>query len=350
MESFLLATSTRAADAAPAGAPREIVLGSSKLAMAAGVVDTPADTHDAGSLQRRTSEKAAALLASARAKPAGGTETAASVEVAFESLSSSAQVLAQASRTFYLLVSMDPSAADLQGGERDYEKAICTFDSWARALLSVVLPAARKRVGTACWRVLQGVLTVLQRGASLQATDVGPVEEAVSALASLEVSGAASCKRALRDSSSLVADALRELRESIDEELAEVAEAGADEDEPALLTNAAVTTPLIALLQGTVDSLDLSASTAVDQAEADVALNVLITCAQAVAAQVDTLVCACDDEELDGVQEHAASLARLLGKLHSVLAAKCGLKEHEGRKRLEASIESSNATLRALPA
>jgi hypothetical protein len=272
--------------------------------------------------------------------------------VAYDTLNKAAQLLAQSSRTFYFLVSTKPSAADLQGGERDYEKAIVTFDSWARALLSVMLPAARKRVCTACWRVLQGVLTILERSskASVQPSDVGLVEEAVRALATLEVSGAGACKQALQNASRLVADALRELRESVDEALAEAAdeEGNAFEDEATVLTDSAVTTPLIALLQGTLDSLALATTTALDQAAPDLALNPLITCAQAMAAQVDTLVSACDDEELEAVLEHAAALGKLLGKLHSVLADQCALKEHEGRKALETSIEFSRASLRSL--
>ena len=46
--------------------------------------------------------------------------------------------------------------------------------------------------------------------------------------------------------------------------------------------------------------------------------------------------------------EHASSLGKLLSKLHSVLADQCALKEHEGRKVLEASIEFSRASLRSL--
>ena len=66
------------------------------------------------------------------------------------------------------------------------------------------------------------------------------------------------------------------------------------------------------------------------------------------AAQVDTLVSACDDEELEAVLEHAAALGKLLGKLHSVLADQCALKEHEGRKALETNIEFNRASLRSL--
>ena len=327
------------------------MLGMSKLAIAAGIIDHPAKKQEVDSLHGRTSERAAELLALIRAMPARGSETPASVAVAFDTLNKAAQLLAQSSRTFYFLVSTKPSAADLQGGERDYEKAIVTFDSWARALLSVMLPAARKRVCTACWRVLQGVLTIIERSskASVQPSDVGLVEEAVSALATLEVSGAGACKQALQNASRLVADALRELRESVDEALAEAAdeEGSAFEDEATVLTDSAVTTPLIALVQGTLDSLALATSTALDQAASELALNPLITCAQAMAAQVDTLVSACDDEELEAVLEHASSLGKLLSKLHSVLADQCALKEHEGRKVLEASIEFSRASLRS---
>jgi hypothetical protein len=56
------------------------------------------------------------------------------------------------------------------------------------------------------------VLTILERSskASVQPSDVGLVEEAVRALATLEVSGAGACKQALQNASRLVADALRD--------------------------------------------------------------------------------------------------------------------------------------------
>merc|ERR1712146_442153 len=104
------------------------------------------------------------------------------------------------------------------GGERDFYKTLALYDSWARALLSVILPVARKPVGTACCAVLQAVITLTTRASTpdlLQASDVGHLQEAVAALKTLETSGAACCKRIVRDNKAMMADALRELRESI---------------------------------------------------------------------------------------------------------------------------------------
>ena len=124
-----------------------------------------------------------------------GAETPASVAVAYDSLGKAAQNLAQASRSYYLLCQSEPTTDHLSGGERDFEKAIDMYDSWVRALLSVVLPACRKKIGSACVLVLSSTAALAARTAkspsSVKASDMGPLDAAVSAIEKLEVSGAA---------------------------------------------------------------------------------------------------------------------------------------------------------------
>ena len=308
-------------------------------------------------LHARCAERLEQLQTISRSKPgaaaASASATTASAETAHESLTKAGALLAQAVRTFYMLLQSDPVHSHVEGGERDLEKAVVTYDSWARALLSVVLPAARKSVGAACCMVLHGVVTFTERAktpASLRAADVGPVEDAVKKLSELETSGGACTRRMLRESRSIIADALRELGESIAEVRDEAAgdDDDDDDDEPSLLANPAVASALEALLRGTVSSLDLAVA-AVERPQATAVLTMLITCARAASTQVDTLVCAADEEDdLDVVRGHAASLSRVMLKLHQTLA-KCALDDDAGRAAVQAGIEGASAALRDVP-
>ena len=302
------------------------------------------------------------LVAICREKSnAPGSDSVESVDVAAEQLRTASEALCQAARLLYILMMGGaPSDAELTSCVRDLEKAAASYDSWARVVLACCLPAARRAIGPPCCQVLQCVCTFLTRAQSgpLQASDVGPIQEATASLASLETSPKACCRRLLQESGRLVADALRELRESIAEAQAEARGDGAqvgddddddddDDDEPALLARVAISAPLTRLLECVDGSIRLAEERGVERAEADVTLTMLITCGAASSEQVDTLVCAADDDDVDALREHASSLARLIKKINEVLSKRCGLDDDAARAKLDADAAAALDELRA---
>lgn len=310
-------------------------------------------------LHGRCEERLQALKLQMGAKVTAEGETSASVEVAHEKLVTAGKLLAQAGRVFYFLLQSSPSGEDIQGGERDLEKAIVVYDSWARTLMSVVLPVARKEIGNACCLVLKSVMVLTARTSkpsTVQSSDCGPLEEAVESLASLEVSGVGCCKKVLKQNAALIDDALRELRDSIaeanqsSERNPAIVDDDPDEDDEddadgnALLEDASVAAPLESLVCAALDSFELARRVSAE-ANAEIALTMLITCAQAASSEVDNLVCAADEEDGDGVRQHARSLARLLLKLHQVLSMHCGVGEDAQRVKLEAAVRRASDAL-----
>ena len=213
-----------------------------------------------------------------------------------ETLCKAGLALAQQARAFFFLMQDKPSEAHLEGCARDLEKAIELYDSWVGTLFSVVLPAVRKVVGGPCCLVLQATAVLVNKansGTEVTAPDVGRLQEAVDALPKLQTSASATAGRLMRESARLAADALRELRESIEEARAdgaieeeeddeEAAAAAEEEEEEELLGQASVAKPLERLIGAAGATLEVAADEAVgDASAADAVLTILITCAQA---------------------------------------------------------------------
>ena len=328
-------------------------------------------TSTLGTLSERLKAQHSTLVELSRAKsaptkPEEAEYALATTVVAHENLGKAGKSLCQAARALYFLLQDGPPPADqLAGCARDLEAAAALYDSWARALFAVVLPAVRKSIGPACCQVLHSTVTLVAaaHAGSLQPSDMGPMESACAMIEALETSASACCLRLVRESGQMVADALRELHESIAEAVASNGSGDEDddddddeekmpavgEDEEMLLSRPALSRPLTRLVVAMDSTLRLvDTSGAVYVADSDKALGMLITCAQLASERVDALVGAADEDDVDTLVEHGTSLAKLAAKTHQVLAANCaGLRELPERVALEAEPGAALEALRA---
>ena len=270
---------------------------------------------------------------------------------------------AQAARALHFLLQGAPSAATAVPCVVDFEKAALAYHSWARGLLAAVGPAARKLSTRPCAEVLQvaAQLAVKAAAAELAPPDVGQLERSVAALDSLPLSSHAAAAVLLPQCSLLVADAATELARAVDE----AAEGGGDfgeddgdddddDDDDELVAQPALTALLLALIRGAAAVLrcaerGLQAVAARDGSGGDDSkvAAALAAAADASSAQVDSLVCAVYEEARPAVGSYAASLGKLLAKVHQLLADKCGLAddaERAARRRARASRSRGVAT------
>ena len=276
----------------------------------------------------------------------------------------SSKGVAQAARALHFLLQGAPSAATAVPCVVDFEKAALAYHSWARGLLAAVGPAARKLSTRPCAEVLQvaAQLAVKAAAAELAPPDVGQLERSVAALDSLPLSSHAAAAVLLPQCSLLVADAATELARAVDE----AAEGGGDfgeddgddddddDDEPELVAQPALTAPLLALIRGAAAVLrcaerGLQAVAARDSSGGDDSkvAAALAAAADASSAQVDSLVCAVYEEARPAVGSYAASLGKLLAKVHQLLADKCGLADDAERAGAHAELEASLAGVAA---
>ena len=279
----------------------------------------------------------------------------------------SSKGVAQAARALHFLLQGAPSAATAVPCVVDFEKAALAYHSWARGLLAAVGPAARKLSTRPCAEVLQvaAQLAVKAAAAELAPPDVGQLERSVAALDSLPLSSHAAAAVLLPQCSLLVADAATELARAVDE----AAEGGGDfgeddgdddddddddDDEPELVAQPALTAPLLALIRGAAAVLrcaerGLQAVAARDGSGGDDSkvAAALAAAADASSAQVDSLVCAVYEEARPAVGSYAASLGKLLAKVHQLLADKCGLADDAERAAAHAELEASLAGVAA---
>jgi hypothetical protein len=299
-------------------------------------------------------------------KQKGGTvdasPTATPVGEAHASLCRAGEALAQQARNLHFLLQDGTTAEHAQGVARDLQKAVEMYDSWAGTLLSVAMAPVRKATGTPCALVLQTVSGLVSKAVvgHAQASDVGRVQETVDALKSLQMSGAATTAKLLRESAKLVLDAAREVREAA----AEAKEGGGsgayafgddvdggggdddDDDEDELLADEAVSAPLEQLVSATAEALLAAAADGVSSAS-DATLSMLITCGQTASTVVDSTVASAHEDDVGSVRKNAASLGKVVAKLHTVLAQRCGMEQHARRRELEAGAADGLKSLTA---
>lgn len=280
-------------------------------------------------LQQSLAARIARIQEATKSRSAPQTERVTTpVAEAHASLCSAGTALAQQARTFFILMQHAPSASDIEGCAREFTSAIDMYDSWAGALLSIVLPAVRKSIGAPLNLVLQttaGFVGKFVQGTGAVASDAGMIQEAVDALPKLETSAITATVRMLQQSGRLVADALRELKESIAEASGDGTEEeddamDEDEDESELLASAAVAEPLVRLVAAGGTSLDVAANDALGggadagdgAAGPDAAvLTMITTCAQAAATCVDSTVASAMEDDEAGLAAQAASLGKV---------------------------------------
>jgi hypothetical protein len=284
------------------------------------------------------------------------------VAEAHENVCKAGAALAQQARAFHFLFSGGPpSVSDAEGVARDLEKAITMYDSWVGTLLTLALPAVRKAAGGPCCLVLQSLSALVSKAVQgkAQAPDVGKLQEAVDALTKLQTSAAATAAKLLRESARLAADALREVKEAIAEAKGEGSgggfgmmdddeeEDGEDDDEE-LLADASISGPLEKLVSSAHELLLCTTDEGLKAPGASNAtLSMLITCGQAASTCLDSTVACAHEDDVKGLAAHAASLHKVLTKLHGILSQRCGMEQHERRLRLAAAFEVALAELTA---
>ena len=310
-------------------------------------------------------ERAARIVEFSKAKGVAGVngeDGRAQVAEAHASLNKAAEALAQQTRALHLLIGCAPSDDDLEGCIRDLAKAVELYDSWVGSLLQTALPFVRKAAGAPCALVLQALGAVLQKAAArtLQAADVGRVQEAVEAIKRLETKSVVVARQLLTQSAKLCADALREVHESIAEAKTSGGGAGklgaadeADEDEDAdadaeeeeeaeLLGSDAIGGPLESLIGSCAGMVDLACEAGVLQGASDKVLPLLITCAQATSTCIDSAVASAYEEDAAALSSHAQALGKIASRLHDALRDRCGVDAaHEARRAaLQAAMDA----------
>ena len=115
---------------------------------------------------------------------------------------------------------MEPSASEAASCVSDLEEAACVYTAWAAQLLTAAGPAERTLARPPLCQPLQCTLQIVKRARSpdsMLASDVAQLESVVGALKGLAMSGSAAAVRSLSLNEQLVRDAIRELKEAIEE-------------------------------------------------------------------------------------------------------------------------------------
>tara|TARA_B100000513_G_scaffold158154_1_gene75873 strand:+ start:15 stop:965 length:951 start_codon:yes stop_codon:yes gene_type:complete len=132
-----------------------------------------------------------------------------------EQLLQAARLLAQQSRTYYLLMTGKPSVADASGCTRELVHYALQYHTCARNLIAACPTSRSKRLSGPCFLPLQSVRSVLSAGGALRlrASEVGLVEEAINHLDQLPVAAGAAAAQRMRENAETIADARQELKQ-----------------------------------------------------------------------------------------------------------------------------------------
>lgn len=277
---------------------------------------------------------------------------------AHAALKKEAKAVAAQAKVMLFLVQSSPTAEDMLACASETAGMAVKLDSWARVLVSAVAPAARRLVGRPCMQVLETVVALIEKsaGGRTNAQDVAHVEKSCENLDELPVSTAAACSILLLDSHTMLCDAKSELDDSVREAAEEEAENG-EGDQMELLATPGVSKPLRRLVDGAVavvkaataaqGRIGVAAAKEGGEPLSEATCGVLIIIGQAVSTQVDSLICAAHEDSVESLAKYGNSLAKMLKKLHTVLADKCGMAEDADRRKLEEKLEKATLQLAA---
>ena len=243
-----------------------------------------------------------------------------------------ARALVQQTRATYFLEVMDAPQSEALACIADVEKAAALYVSWAKALLATVAPSVRKVAKAPCTRVVSTLKQLLDKAASrtLKAPDLALLEHASDALEKLPVRGTDAARGVLLKSEQLLADALDEAIKSIAEaqegDPNEDGDEDEDEDEEQELWGQPLFSgPTRTVLEAAGALLRIARDAGLAGCAEDKVAGMLGTCAQAASAQADALMVAMHEDDEAGVGSYAASVGKVVGKLHELLAQRCGL-------------------------
>lgn len=243
-----------------------------------------------------------------------------------------ARAMVQQMRATFFLEVMDAPQSEALQCIADLEKAAALYVSWAKALLAAVSPSVRKVVKAPCTRVVSSLKQLLDKAAvcTLKAKDLSQLEHASDALEKLPVRGTDAARGVLLKSEELLADALDEAIKSIaeaqeeEEPEDEGGEDGEDEEQE-LWGQPLFSTPTRSVLEAAGALLRIARDAGLTGCSEDKVAGMLGTCAQAASAQADALMVAMHEDDEAGVGSYAASVGKVISKLHQLLAERCGM-------------------------